>query len=374
MLHRKLLVANRGEIAIRILRAANELGMQTVAVYSEDDARCLHRSCADESVALRGRGAAAYLDAEQLVAAARELNCDALHPGYGFLSEHAEFARRCEAAYVHFVGPKPATLELLGDKTRARALARELGVPVLAGTQVAASLADAESFFTSLPAGTAMLIKAAFGGGGRGMRVVRKRDELADAYERCRSEAGAAFGDDSVYCEQFIERARHVEVQIVGDRMGAVTHLWERECSLQRRHQKLVEIAPAPGLPSAVRERLLHWSLELARAAHYENVGTFEFLLDVSRPNEPIAPVFIEANPRLQVEHTVTELVTGVDIVQLQLHLAAGMSLSELELTNPAQTRPRGFAIQARINMEAMDAAGVARPSAGVLTTFEVPT
>lgn len=371
MTHRKLLVANRGEIAIRVLRAASELGIQTVAVYSEDDARSLHHARADHAVALRGRGAAAYLDSEQLVAAALELGCDAVHPGYGFLSESAVFASRCGAAGLSFVGPRAETLALLGDKTRARALAEELGVPVLPGTSSAASVGDALAFFDSLPSGSAVLLKAAFGGGGRGMRVVRARSELAEAYERCRSEAGAAFGDDAVFCEQFIARARHVEVQIAGDRAGVITHFWERECSLQRRHQKLVEMAPATGLTSMLRNCLLDWSLRLARVAQYESLGTFEFLLDVDRNNDP---VFIEANPRLQVEHTVTELVTGVDLVQLQLQLSAGETLEALSLQLGQVPRPRGYAVQARINMESMDEQGHALPAAGVISAFDVPT
>ena len=371
MTHRKLLVANRGEIAIRVLRAASELGMHSVAVFSEDDARCLHRERADEAHPLRGRGAAAYLDIEQLVAAARELGCDAVHPGYGFLSESAPFATRCAEAGIHFVGPKPETLALLGDKTRARALARELGVPVLSGTAGPASLEQAEAFFDALPRGRAMVIKAAFGGGGRGMRVVRARAEIAEAYARCRSEAAAAFGDDALYCEQFIERARHIEVQVIADQHGSVSHLWERECSLQRRHQKLVEIAPAPGLPSAVRERLISWALEMARATRYQSLGTFEFLLDVQHNLEP---VFIEANPRLQVEHTVTEQVSGVDLVQAQLLLSEGKTLQELELTASSVPKPRGYALQARVNMETMDEAGALRPTMGVLSTFDVPT
>jgi acetyl/propionyl-CoA carboxylase alpha subunit/acetyl-CoA carboxylase carboxyltransferase component len=371
MTHRKLLVANRGEIAVRILRAARELGTATLAVYSEDDARSQHRVRADAAHALRGRGAQAYLDIPQLVAAAVEHGCDAVHPGYGFLSESDAFAEACAQAGLMFVGPKPETLRLLGDKTRARGLARELDVPVLPGHTSAASLQDVLAFFDALPKGGALVIKAAFGGGGRGMRVVRKASDLADAYARCRSEAGAAFGNEAVYCEQFIERARHVEVQVVADRHGAVSHLWERECSLQRRHQKLVEIAPAPQLPAAVRERLIEWALAMAREAAYESLGTFEFLLDVENN---LAPVFIEANPRLQVEHTVTEGVTGVDLVQTQLRLAAGATLEELGLDVANVPLPRGYAVQARVNMESMDEAGVARPAVGVLSAFEVPT
>jgi acetyl/propionyl-CoA carboxylase alpha subunit/acetyl-CoA carboxylase carboxyltransferase component len=371
MIHRKLLVANRGEIAIRVMRAAAELGMRTAAVYSEDDARCLHVQRADEARALTGRGAAAYLDIEAIIAVARELECDAIHPGYGFLSENARFAARCAEQGLAFIGPRPETLALLGDKTRARALARELGVPVLAGTQGATTLEQAYAFFDALGAGAAMLIKAAFGGGGRGMRLVRARSELAEAYARCQSEAAAAFGDAAVYCEQWIERARHVEVQVLGDQTGQLTHLWERECSLQRRHQKLVEFAPALGLPAALRQRLLDASLKLARASSYTSLGTFEFLLDGQRPDEP---VFIEANPRLQVEHTVTEAVTGVDLVRTQLELAAGRTLAELGLGLASLPEPRGCALQLRVNMETLDASGAARPSGGVLSVFEVPT
>jgi acetyl/propionyl-CoA carboxylase alpha subunit/acetyl-CoA carboxylase carboxyltransferase component len=367
---RKLLVANRGEIAIRIMRAARGLGLRSVAVYSEDDARCLHVQRADEAVALRGRGAAAYLDAEQLVSVARELSCDAVHPGYGFLSESADFAARCGEAQLCFVGPRPETLALLGDKTRARALAAQLGVPVLSGTNGPTTLEQANTFFSGLGPGRALVIKAAFGGGGRGMRVVRQRDELAESFARCRSEAAASFGNDALYCEQWIERARHVEVQVLGDHTGAVTHLWERECSLQRRNQKLIEIAPAPALAPALRSRLIAAALTLARAAHYQSLGTFEFLLDLERGQEP---VFIEANPRLQVEHTVTEAISGIDLVETQLQLASGRSLAELGWSSEPAA-PRGYALQARVNMEQMDPSGGARPSGGVLSVFEVPS
>jgi acetyl/propionyl-CoA carboxylase alpha subunit/acetyl-CoA carboxylase carboxyltransferase component len=369
MTFRKLLVANRGEVAIRVLGAAGELGFRSAAVYSEDDARSLHVRRADEAMPLPGRGARAYLDIDALLGVARELGCDAVHPGYGFLSESAEFARRSAEAGVTFIGPRPETLALLGDKTRARGLARELGVPVLSGSAGPATLEQAAAFLDSLNGG-AMLIKAAFGGGGRGMRIVQHRAELEDAYARCRSEAKAAFGDDTVYCEQFIERARHLEVQVLGDKTGAVSHLWERECSLQRRHQKLIEIAPSPWITPALRQRLIAWALELARAARYENLGTFEFLVDAADPERA---VFIEANPRLQVEHTVTEAVTGVDLVQTQLLLAAGQSLEELGLERGPVAAPSGYALQARINTESMDASGATRPSAGVLSAFELP-
>ncbi len=370
-----LLIANRGEIAIRIARAASELGIRTVAVFSEDDARSLHTRKADEAFPLRGRGAAAYLDGEQLVAIARAARCDAVHPGYGFLSERASFARQCAEAGLLFVGPQPEVLELFGDKGQARALARSQGVPVIAGTARATTLAEAETFLRSPEAGGAILIKALAGGGGRGMRVVERPEELAEAYERCRSEARAAFGYDGVYVEQFIRRARHVEVQVLGDGQGGVTHLWERECTLQRRHQKLVEIAPSPGLSIRLRGQLITAALRLARAVNYTSLGTFEFLLD-SEQEESEAPFFfIEANPRLQVEHTVTEELTGVDLVKAQLRLAEGWTLAEAgfeagRLTEP----PAGFAVQTRINMETLDEAGNVYPSGGSLTAFEAPS
>jgi len=370
MMHRKLLIANRGEIAIRVARAAGELGIRTLSVFSEDDARSLHVSSADAAWALKGSGPAAYLDSAQLVSVALEHGCDAVHPGYGFLSESASFAAQCAEAGITFVGPRPETLALLGDKTRARALAREHSVPVLVGTEGATTLAQSYAFFDALAAGEAMLIKAAFGGGGRGMRIVRTRGELADAHARCASEAGAAFGNDEVYCERLIERARHLEVQVLGDRTGEVSHLWERECSVQRRHQKLVEIAPAPQLAPGLREQLIEAALKLARAVRYESLGTFEFLLDTRSQNF----VFIEANPRLQVEHTITEEVTGVDLVETQLKLAAGATLAELGLGRTSVPVPRGFAVQARVNMETMETSGAAKPAGGLLRTFEVPT
>ena len=370
MTFRKLLVANRGEVAIRVMSAASELGIRSVAVFSEDDARSLHVRRADEARALPGRGARAYLDIDGLLEVARKLGCDAVHPGYGFLSESAAFAKASAEAGLTFVGPRPETLALLGDKTRARALARELGVPVLAGSAGPATLEQAAAFFDGLGAGGAMLIKAAFGGGGRGMRIVRNRAELDEAYARCSSEAKAAFGDATLYCEQFIERARHLEVQVLGDRTGAVSHVWERECSLQRRHQKLIEIAPSPWISPALRERLIASALELAKAARYENLGTFEFLLDLE---EPERAVFIEANPRLQVEHTVTEAISGVDLVQTQLKLAAGSTLTELGLERGPVAPPSGYAIQLRINTEVMDANGATRPATGVLSSFELP-
>ena len=371
---KSLLIANRAEIAIRIARAAAELGIRTVAIYSEDDARSLHIRRADDVRALRGRGPAPYLDIEQIIAIAQDAGCDAIHPGYGFLSESAAFARRCEQFGITFVGPRPEILDLLGDKGRARAFAESLGVPVLPGTSTATSIEDARAFRASLGDDAAVVIKAIAGGGGRGMRIVHAGDDLDDAYARCQSEALLAFGNGDVYVEQLLPKARHIEVQILGDGSGAVTHLRERDCTIQRRNQKLIEIAPAPGLPRALRDRLTSTAVRLAQELRYENIGTFEFLTDADGDGDDAPFYFIEANPRLQVEHTVTEAVTGVDIVQAQLQLAAGRSLADLALRQSDIAEPRGFAIQLRINMETMSADGTAKPAGGTIAAFEPPS
>ncbi len=410
---RRLLIANRGEIAIRVARAAAELGIASVAVFSADDAQSLHVRATNDAHELAGSGPAAYLDVAALVGAAVERGCDAVHPGYGFLSENARFARECEAAGLVFVGPSPETLEIFGDKARARELARSLGVPLAAGTFGATSLPDAAAFFEQLGAGEALMVKAVAGGGGRGMRLVRERSELEEAFERARSEAVAAFGNGDLYVERFFAQARHIEVQIAGDATGTVTHLFERECTLQRRNQKLVEIAPAPWLDPDVRERLIAASLAMARAAGFRNLGTFEFLVSSpvsahgadgpigtargqvagglngahglgggvdGRDGDPEPPrggahfAFLEANARLQVEHTVTEETTGVDLVQLQLRLAAGEPLDGLSVLPPERIAPRGFALQARVNLETMLASGEVHPSGGTLSRFDVPT
>lgn len=369
-----LLIANRGEIAIRIIRAAAELDMRTVAIFSEDDALSLHLRKADDTRPLRGKGVAPYLDMEQIIAAAKETGCDAIHPGYGFLSENGAFARRCAEEGITFVGPRAEMLNLFGDKGQARALAERCGVPVMKGTSEPTSLEHARAFLTSLGDGGAMMIKAVAGGGGRGMRAVLHPQEVEEAYTRCQSEARQAFGNGDVYVEQLLPRARHIEVQILGDGSGAVSHLGERECTIQRRNQKLVEIAPSPSLAPALRARLTAAAVQLAAAVRYENVGTFEFLVDATTQNEDAAFAFIEANPRIQVEHTVTEEVTGIDIVQTQLHLAAGRSLAELGLQQAEISAPRGFAMQVRVNMETLGTDGAVRPSGGTLTAFEVPS
>ena len=368
MSFKRLLIANRGEIAVRLARAAAELDIPSVAVYSEDDAESLHLRKADAAVALQGRGAAAYLDIEQLIALAREHGCDAIHPGYGFLSESAEFARACAAADITFIGPDPRVLDCFGDKASARRLAQQQGVPLTRGTNQATSLEQARAFFAQLPPGSAVMLKALAGGGGRGMRAVHDPAQLDEAFARCSSEARAAFGNGDLYIEQLIRRARHIEVQIIGDG-SQVSHLWERDCTLQRRHQKLLEVAPAPGLDPELRGQLLDAAVKLTGAVGYRGLCTVEFLLDEDSGDF----VFMEANPRIQVEHTVTEAVTGLDLAQLQIRLAAGATLTDLDLSQQQVPVPRGFAVQLRINLEAMQADGSARPTGGTLSAFEAP-
>jgi acetyl/propionyl-CoA carboxylase alpha subunit len=361
----RLLIANRAEIAVRIARAAAELGIPTVAVHAVDDAAAPHVAKADSAVALRGTGVAAYLDIDDVLRAGQESGADAVHPGYGFLSENARFAAACAERGIRFVGPAPEVLERFGDKTRARELAEQLGLAVLAGTGPA-GLDGVLAFQRGLPAPGAVMLKAVGGGGGRGMRAVTDPARLPEAFARCASEARAAFGDDRVYAEELLVPARHVEVQIVGDGSGAVTALGERDCSIQRRHQKLVEVAPAPGLPDGVRAELAAAAVRIGEAVHYAGVGTVEFLLGAGR----IA--FCEVNPRLQVEHTITEEVTGVDLVRTQLQLAAGRSLADLGLGTAPPTA--GIALQARICTETLHADGSTSPSAGTLTAFDLPS
>ena len=363
----KLLVANRGEIAIRVMRAARDLRITTVAVAPEDDLGSLHTRLGDELLTLPGRGAAAYLDIEAVVAAAVGSGCDALHPGYGFLAENPALARACETAGITFVGPTPDQLEHFGNKLSARALATEVGVPLAPGTVGDTSLAEAEAF---LAEHGPMMIKAVAGGGGRGMRPVRPGENVAAAWERARSEAIAAFGDPAVYVERLIERARHIEVQIVGDGTS-VSHLGERECTLQRQNQKIVEIAPSPTLAAETRRTLTDAALAMAGRIGYRSLGTWEFLVDA---DDPSTVAFMETNARLQVEHTVTEEVTGVDLVQAQLRIAAGATLADVGLTQSQVPSARGHAVQVRVNTEAMTADGTARPTGGTLSAFEAPS
>ena len=366
----KLLIANRGEIAIRVMRAAAELGITTVAVAPEDDAGSLHTGKGDEFVSLEGIGAAAYLDIQQLVEVAKQTECDAVHPGYGFLSENADFAEQCEAAGITYVGPTVESLRLFGDKARARAAAVEADVPIIRGIDHAVSVEEAQTFFDTLGPDGSMMIKAIGGGGGRGSRAVTQSSDVAPSFERCEAEALAAFGNGDLYVEEYISQARHVEVQILGDGRGAVAHLHERECSAQRRFQKLVEIAPAPGLDESVRGSILEAAVRFASHVNYRNAGTFEFLVNEQTSSGSFA--FIETNARLQVEHTVSEEVTGVDIVKAQLRLSQGSTLEELGLGESIPCR--GYAIQARVCMESVAADGTVRPSSGVLSAYEPPS
>jgi acetyl/propionyl-CoA carboxylase alpha subunit/acetyl-CoA carboxylase carboxyltransferase component len=376
----RLLIANRGEIAVRIARAAADLGIVSVAVHATDEPDAPHVAKADAVVPLAGAGVAAYLDGDDLLRAAEQCGADAVHPGYGFLSESPAFARACAARGIRFVGPSPEVLADLGDKTRARELAGAAGLPVLAAADAAEpGGADAPDGAAALLARTgAVMVKAVAGGGGRGMRRVTDPAALADAVARCASEAGAAFGDDRVYVEELLRPARHVEVQILGDGTGAVTQLGERDCSVQRRHQKVVEVAPAPGLDPDLRAGLLAAAVRLGESVRYRGLGTVEFLVGADRF------AFIEVNPRVQVEHTITEEVTGVDLVVAGIRLAAGATLAELGLTQDEAPTPRGTALQARITLEHTDPDGASTPTAptptaptpaaGTLTAYELPS
>ena len=366
MTFRSVLIANRGEIAIRIARACSELGLPAVTVFSEDDASSLHTRMADEAVALTGSGVKAYLDGAQLIDIAKTHGCDAIHPGYGFLAENAGFARECEQAGLVFIGPSPEVLEGLGDKSAARDLAENCKVPLIKGINKPVSLGEAQAF---LREHGPLMLKAIAGGGGRGMRAVHAETELEQAFQRCQSEAQAAFGSGSLYIEQLIGRARHIEIQVVGDGTGAVSHLWERDCSLQRRNQKLIEIAPSPSLDASIRDAMIDCALRLASSVNYRGLGTFEFLVDQDQPGRFY---FMEANPRIQVEHTITEEITGVDLVQTQLQLLAGHSLADLGLESAPTVR--GFAIQARINTETLHSDGRANAATGTLGTYEPPS
>jgi len=370
----RLLIANRGEIAIRIARSAAELGITTVAVHSTDDAQSLHVRATDAVRALDGIGTAAYLDAAQIVAVAKDAGCDAIHPGYGFIAENADFAWLCAAAGIAFVGPQPEVLDLFGDKAQARRFAASHGVDIVAGTDGPTTLAQAQTFLADLGPGGAIMVKALAGGGGRGMRPVTDAALLPAAFERCAAEALSAFGRGDLYVERLFVHPRHVEVQVLGDGTGAVAHLWERECSIQRERQKIVEIAPAPFLHRAVRDRLLAAAVKLAAAAKYSGAGTFEFLVDAAIEGEGAAIAFIEANARLQVEHTVTEAITGVDLVAAQLGIAGGASLASLGLTQADIPAPRGMALQARVNLETMQPDGSVRGAGGVLSAYDPPS
>ena len=366
----KLLALNRGEIAIRILRAANELGLRTVAIYSQEDRLALHRFKADEAYLIgEGKGPVeAYLDVEGIVALAREKGVDAIHPGYGFLSENPALPRACQRAGIAFIGPSAELLELLGDKRAARQLAQRAGIPTVPGSEDPVT-DPRQAARIARHIGFPLIVKAAFGGGGRGMRVARSPAEFGERLAEAQREAGAAFGNDAVFLERYVERARHVEVQVLGDRAGHLLHLYERDCSVQRRHQKVVEVAPAVGLHDAIRRALAEAAVTLARAANYCNAGTVEFLVDADSG----AWYFIEVNPRIQVEHTVTEMVTGIDLVRCQIQIAQGLDLFGPEMSLPPQEQIPlyGFALQCRITTE--DPSNHFVPDYGKIHTYRSP-
>ena len=354
----KLLIANRGEIALRIIRSARLFGMKTVAVYSEADAHSAHVAAADEAVAIGPAEAAkSYLNIAAIIAAAKKSGADAIHPGYGFLSERPEFAQAAADAQIVFIGPKPDVMSSLGNKVAARRIAVAAGVPVVPGIDGAEISAARE--FAAL-AGYPILVKAAAGGGGRGMRVVSAAAQLESALEAASREAAAAFGDGRIFVEKYLAHPRHIEIQILGDEHGGVVALGERDCSIQRRHQKIVEESPAPGLSDSMRAKIVEAALKLARAAHYTNAGTVEFLVEGNENNF----YFLEVNARLQVEHPVTEMRFGCDLVCEQLRIASGDTVSE-----PAA--PRGAAIECRINAE--DPEHDFRPATGTVLHLRVP-
>jgi len=363
---RKVLVANRGEIAIRIFRACTELGIRTVAIYSQEDSGSYHRYKADEAY-LVGAGKKpieAYLDIEGILEIARTNDVDAIHPGYGFLSENAEFARRCQEEGITFIGPNINHLEIFGDKAKAREAAIRAGLPVVPGSDgPVSSLKEAKELAKAF--GYPVMIKAVAGGGGRGMRIVRSEAGLADAFERAKSEAKAAFGSDDVYMEKFLDHPRHIEVQILADRSGEVIHLYERDCSVQRRHQKVVEVAPSRNLSERLRNEICQSAVQLMESVNYVNAGTVEFLVT---PDGQY--YFIEVNPRIQVEHTITEMVTGIDIVQTQIRIAEGATLHEPPINIPLQKdiHPIGYAIQARVTTE--DPANHFMPDTGKIMAY----
>jgi pyruvate carboxylase len=344
----KVLVANRGEIAIRIFRACNELKIKTVAVYSREDSGSYHRYKADEAylVGVGKKPIDAYLDIEDIIRIAKDADVDAIHPGYGFLSENVEFAKRCEEEDIIFIGPTSKHLDMFGDKVKAREQAIKAQIPVIPGTDGPVSLEEVRAFGSEY--GYPLMIKAALGGGGRGMRFVQSEDELASSYERASSEAKAAFGSGEVYVERAIIKPKHIEVQILGDAEGNVLHLYERDCSIQRRHQKVVEIAPSNSISKDLRDQICHAAVKLMKNVDYKNAGTVEFLVAGDEF------YFIEVNPRVQVEHTITEMITGIDIVQTQIKIAAGYGLHSPEINIPSQEEIPlfGFAIQSRVTTE----------------------
>ena len=357
----KILIANRGEIALRIIRTCRELGIRSVIAHSKADAASLPVKRADESICVGPDSARlSYLNIPAIISAAAVTDSEAIHPGYGFLAENAAFAEVCRACSITFIGPSPEAIRLMGDKAQARMIAKQAGVPVVPGSEL--PLKDsAEALETAERIGYPVIFKAAAGGGGRGMRIVRQRTEAAAAFDACQSEAGAAFGSSDIYCEKYLEQSRHVEVQVLGDKNGIRVHLGERDCSVQRRHQKLIEESPAPALSAETRSGLHRAALTAAAAVNYVSAGTVELLVDAEEQF-----YFIEMNTRLQVEHPVTEMVTGIDLVREQIRIAAGEALGYRQ----EAVRLDGHAIECRVNAE--DPKTFA-PSAGRVTAWVPP-
>ncbi len=359
---KKVLIANRGEIAVRIIRACHELGIQTVAVYSVADKESLHVKLADEAICVgEAKAANSYLNIPNIISAAKITGAEAIHPGYGFLAENSYFSELCEVNNIVFIGPDAATIDLMGDKVRARELVMQAEVPLVPGsTGAITSLEEAEKIAEQI--GYPVMIKASAGGGGKGMRLAHNRQNLKEALDMARMEAKAAFGNDEVYIEKYIEEPRHIEIQIMADKMGNVVYLGERDCSLQRRNQKLLEEAPSTFVDEALRTAMGETAVRATKAARYFSVGTIEFLVDVNRNF-----YFIEMNTRVQVEHGVTEMLTGVDIVKEQIRIAAGEPLSYSQ----EDIKRNGWVIECRINAE--DPQNDFRPSPGKITKYIVP-
>ena len=358
---KKILIANRGEIALRVVRACKELGISAVTIHSEADRYALHVKRASHSHCLSKKPLEAYLNGRRIIECAKASGCEAIHPGYGFLSENAEFAKDCEAAGIVFIGPTSSVIATMGSKIAARDAVRKAGIPTIPGSDGNLESID-DALRCAKKLGYPVMLKATFGGGGRGIRLCHDETQVKQQFERVQSEAEKSFGDAHVYMERFIKNPRHIEVQILADHYGKVLHLFERDCSVQRRHQKLVEIAPSPHLDQRTRELLFSYAVKAAREVGYTNAGTVEFILD-----EENNAYFLEMNTRLQVEHPVTEQITGIDIVQEQIRIAAGESLS----MNQEHITSRGYAIEFRINAE--DPQNDFLPSFGRITRYYAP-
>lgn len=357
----KVLIANRGEIALRIIRACKELEIKSVVVFSEADVDGVWVKKADECYPIMGHPVQVYLDQDAIISLAKKADCDAIHPGYGFLSESAEFAEKCAQNNIIYIGPKPQHIELFGDKMASKVAMREIGVPVLGGTdEPVTDKAEGEKAANEI--GFPVIIKAAYGGGGRGMRIVKKAKDFSKLYDEATTESMKYFGRDEVFIEKYVENPRHIEVQIIADSYGNVVHLAERDCSIQRRHQKVIEIAPSPRLDAATRKELFRVSTKAMFRLGYESVGTIEFLLD-----EDDNIYFIEMNTRVQVEHPVTEVISGVDIIQRMIEIAAGDKLHFVQ----EEIKFRGYAIEFRINSE--DPQNNFMPTAGTIQNYLTP-